>query len=173
MRFGDHRTSDNVESQRGQRFGGGGLGGGAGMLIGLVGSRFGIVGIIVVVGLLWLFGGLGNLTGGGQQAVSPVGQGQPGASAQQTCQSEEVTRFACQCSPPPSSAGPSCSPRPARATRRPDGPLQRRRHRPARSADSARARSIARPIGASFSTPISSASSSGVSRRREISPRPM
>jgi predicted metalloprotease len=96
MRFGDHRTSDNVESQRGQRFGGGGLGGGAGMLIGLVGSRFGIGGVIVVVAVLALFGGFGNLTGGGQQAVAPIGQGQPGASARETCQSDEVTRFACQ-----------------------------------------------------------------------------
>jgi predicted metalloprotease len=97
MRFGDHRTSDNVESQRGQSFGGGGrLGNGAGMLISLIGSRFGIGGVIVAVIVLALFGGLGNLTGGGQQAVAPAGQSQPGASARETCQSDEITRFSCQ-----------------------------------------------------------------------------
>ncbi len=97
MRFGRRGTSDNVESQRGQSFGGGGgLGGGAGMLLGLVASRFGIGGVIVVVIGMALFGGLGNLTGGGQQAVSPSMPGQAGATAAEICASDPVTRFSCQ-----------------------------------------------------------------------------
>ncbi len=96
MRFGGRGTSDNVESQRGQSFGGGGLGGGAGMLLGLVASRFGIGGVIVVLIGIMLFGGLGNLTGGGQQAVSPAGPGQAGASAAEICASDATTRFSCQ-----------------------------------------------------------------------------
>ena len=50
MRLDDYRTSDNVGDQRGQSFGGGGFGGGGfGLLFGLVASRFGIGGIIVLV----------------------------------------------------------------------------------------------------------------------------
>ena len=98
MRFGGRRTSDNVESQRGMGFGrggGGGLGGGASLLFGLVASRFGIGGVVVLFLLFALFGGLGDfLGGGGQQAVAP--QGRTGESAANVCQSDEVTRFSCQ-----------------------------------------------------------------------------
>jgi uncharacterized protein len=97
MRFGGRDTSDNVESQRGMGFGGGGgLGGGAGLLIGLVASRFGIGGVVVLLILFAVFGGLGNLTGGGQQAVSPGATGQAGASASEICSSDSTTRFSCQ-----------------------------------------------------------------------------
>lgn len=99
MRFGDRGTSDNVESQRGQSFGrgGGGLGGGAGMLLSLVASRFGIGGVIVLVVLFLIFGGLGSLTGGGQQAAPPQPQGQAGPQAgANVCQSDATTRFSCQ-----------------------------------------------------------------------------
>ncbi len=107
MRFGGRRTSDNVEfrgddgSSGGLRLGGGGIGGNmAGMLIGFVFSRFGIGGVIVVLIALFLFGGLGNLLGGGdgQQAYRPpAGQqaGQPGASAG-SCEMSAEARFACQ-----------------------------------------------------------------------------
>ncbi len=100
MRFGDRGTSDNVESQRGQSFGrsgfgGGGLGGGAGMLLSLVASRFGIGGVIVLVVLFLIFGGLGSLTGGGQQVASPQGQSGPQAAGN-VCASDEITRFSCQ-----------------------------------------------------------------------------
>jgi uncharacterized protein len=96
MRFGDRGTSDNVESQRGQSFGGGGLGGaGAGLLFSLVASRFGIGGVIVLVIAMALFGGLGNLFGGGQQAVSG-GQGSAGKSASTICAEDSTTRFSCQ-----------------------------------------------------------------------------
>jgi predicted metalloprotease len=106
MRFGDRRTSDNVESQRGQnvggRFGGGGggLGGaGANMLFGLVASRFGIGGVIVLALLFFAFGGgLGDLLGGGggQQALTPQEARQSAQPAGEVCQSDEVTRFSCQ-----------------------------------------------------------------------------
>jgi predicted metalloprotease len=97
MRFGDRGTSDNVESQRGQSFGGGGIGGaGAGLLFSLVASRFGIGGVIVLVIVMALFGGLGNLFGGGQQAVSPSGQGSAGKSASTICAEDSTTRFSCQ-----------------------------------------------------------------------------
>jgi uncharacterized protein len=98
MRFGGRRTSDNVESQRGMGFGGGGggLGGGAGLLFGLVASRFGIGGIVVLFLIFAVFGGLGDLVGGGgQQAVGPQ-TGRPAESAANVCQSDEVTRFSCQ-----------------------------------------------------------------------------
>jgi predicted metalloprotease len=98
MRFGERRTSDNVESQRGMGGGGGGgLGGGAGLLFSLVASRFGIGGVIVLGIIFLIFGGLGSLTGGGQQAVAPAGQGgQAGAPASSVCQSDPTTRFSCQ-----------------------------------------------------------------------------
>jgi predicted metalloprotease len=67
MRFGDGPESSNFEDRTG---GGGGLnlGGGLGMLLPLVASRFGIVGIIIL-GLgycaLTQFGGGGGMLGGG------------------------------------------------------------------------------------------------------------
>jgi uncharacterized protein len=96
MRFGGRRTSSNVESQSGGGFGlgGGGMGGGAGMLLGLVFSRFGIGGVIVLFLIMWLIGGnpLG-LSGGGQQSVSPQEQSQ---SAEQNCAADPRRRFLCQ-----------------------------------------------------------------------------
>lgn len=76
MRLDDFDPNDiNVGDQRGQGggfgFGGGGGGGGGGLLFGLlplIGSRFGCGGIVVVLILLAVFGGLGNigsLVGGG------------------------------------------------------------------------------------------------------------
>src|SRR5690606_32188965 len=80
--------------------GGGGIGGaGANMLFGLVASKFGIGGVIVL-GLLFLAfgGGLGDMLGGGggQRAVSPQEARQGAQSAGEVCQSDEVTRFSCQ-----------------------------------------------------------------------------
>ena len=96
MRFGDRRTSDNVEFREGGGRGGfgfGGGGGGAGMLLGLVFSRFGIGGVVVVIAVMFLLGGdpLG-LSGGGQQAVGPAKQ----QSAAINCRSEPTITFACQ-----------------------------------------------------------------------------
>lgn len=103
MRFGDRRSSDNVEfreggsSGGGMGFGGGGGGGGLPMaLLGMVFSRFGIGGIIVLFIVFALFGGLGSLTGGGQQAVGPTSQGGGDRASGQTCASTPEIRFACQ-----------------------------------------------------------------------------
>ena len=97
MRFGGRRTSRNVEVQRGGRLGGGfGRGGaGAGMLLSLVASRFGIGGVVVLVIVFMLFGGLGSLTGGGQQAVSPNQASRGEQGAQQVCEAAN-RRFLCQ-----------------------------------------------------------------------------
>jgi uncharacterized protein len=100
MRFGGRRTSDNVEfrgeGSGGGRFGFGGGGGGGGMLLGFVFSRFGIIGVIVLVGLGFLLGGdpLGLSGGGGQQTVA--GSRPTGQSAAQVCQSDPTYRYACQ-----------------------------------------------------------------------------
>lgn len=98
MRFGDRRTSDNVEFREGgggSRFGFGGGGGGAGMLLGLVFSRFGIGGVVVVVVVMFLLGGdpLG-LTGGGTQQVAGPAQQQQASTL--NCRSEPTITFACQ-----------------------------------------------------------------------------
>ena len=104
MRFGDRRTSDNVEEREGGggggMFGGGGMGGGrgpGGMLIGLILSRFGILGVLVLVGITFLVGGnpMGLLGGGtGQETV----QQQPAnpAAAQQVCGANSTYRYSCQ-----------------------------------------------------------------------------
>lgn len=93
MRLDDYRTSDNVEQGRsgGGGFGLGG-GGGLGMLLSLVGSRFGIGGIAVVLIGAWLLGMFG---GGGQRAVSPAQQ-QGGETAAQVCSGSAEKRFSCQ-----------------------------------------------------------------------------
>ncbi len=95
MRFGGRRSSDNVEFREGGSGGGFGFGGGGGggaMLLGLVFSRFGIGGVVVLLIVMAVFGGLGGLTGGGQQ-VAGSGAGRPSG---QTCQSEPTITFACQ-----------------------------------------------------------------------------
>lgn len=73
MRLDDQRESSNIENRRdegGIGFGGGGqqaggLGGGLGSLLGiflpLIGSRFGIIGIVVAVGALMLFNCMGSV----------------------------------------------------------------------------------------------------------------
>ncbi|MBS0504763.1 MAG: zinc metallopeptidase [Proteobacteria bacterium] len=96
MRLDDYRTSDNVDDQRDQSFGGGGGfgGGGLGMLIGLVGSRFGIGGIVVVLLGAYLLGMFGN--GGGQRAVSPQQQQAGAKTAGQICSVDAASRFSCQ-----------------------------------------------------------------------------
>lgn len=93
MRLDDYRTSDNVGDQRGQSFGGGGggLGGGLGLILSLVGSRFGIGGIAVVLIGAWLLGMFG---GGGQRAVSPAQKA--GTTPAQICSVDAASRFSCQ-----------------------------------------------------------------------------
>ena len=105
MRFGDRRTSDNVEEREGGGGGmfgggGGGLGGGGGaggMLIGLIMSRFGILGVLVVVGIMFLTGGnpLGLLGGGTGQETTQQQPANP-AAARQVCGANATYRYACQ-----------------------------------------------------------------------------
>ena len=86
MRFGGRRTSRTVESQRGQSFGGGGgFGGGGAMLLGMVFSRFGIGGVIVVFLILMFLGDPFGLTGGGQQTVAPHQAQQSQGAADDVC----------------------------------------------------------------------------------------
>jgi predicted metalloprotease len=97
MRLDDYRTSDNVGDQRGMNFGGGGGGGGMfGLLFGLVASRFGILGVIVLAVGAMLLGGnpLGMLGGGSQVAPHQATQG--ANSAAQACAVDAASRFSCQ-----------------------------------------------------------------------------
>jgi predicted metalloprotease len=93
MRLDDYRESDNVEEDRG---GGGGFGGGGlGLLFALVGSRFGLGGIVVVVLGMFLFGmnPLALLGGGG---TSSGQQATTGATAQQVCAKGSAYTFSCR-----------------------------------------------------------------------------
>src|SRR4029450_3168050 len=71
MRFGDSPESENFEDRTGQSGGGGlNLGGGMGMILSLVASRFGIVGVLILVlgyCALTQLGGGGMLGGGSKQ----------------------------------------------------------------------------------------------------------
>lgn len=75
MRLDDERESSHFEVQRG---GGGGLGGIGGPLLGLIGSKFGIGGVIVAVLLMVAFGGnpLGLVGGGGGSPETTTDQSQ-------------------------------------------------------------------------------------------------
>lgn len=90
MRLDDQRRSTNIEDRRGQGGGGGGgMGGLGGGLLSLIGSRFGIGGIIVV-GLLFLLAPapvkqlIFGLLGGGGGAVVQSQPGKVGAPTDQT-----------------------------------------------------------------------------------------
>ncbi|HEX7854958.1 MAG TPA: neutral zinc metallopeptidase [Sphingobium sp.] len=65
MRLDDEQESSNFEVQQGGGGGFGGFGGGGGGILGLllplIGSRFGCGGIAVVLVVMFVFGGLGNL----------------------------------------------------------------------------------------------------------------
>ncbi len=91
MRLDDYRSSDNVDDQRGQSFGGGG--GGLGLLFSLVGSRFGLGGIIVVGLIYFFFGGLFG-GGGGQQIATP--NAATPAGAQSACAVDSASTFSCR-----------------------------------------------------------------------------
>ena len=103
MRLDDYRMSDNVRDQ-GRGGGGGGFGGGGGMfglLFGLVLSRFGIGGVLILLlgycALSTLGGGGGGLgVGGPGAAVAPHQSKTAGKDAQQVCSAEPARRFSCQ-----------------------------------------------------------------------------
>jgi predicted metalloprotease len=101
MRLDDFDPNINVEDQRGQSFGGGG--GGGGLLFGLlplIGSRFGCGGIIVVLLLMAVFGGLGNLGslvgggGSGSQVSAPASRS-AGTDAASSCNLTPESKAAC------------------------------------------------------------------------------
>ena len=102
MRLDDYRFSDNVSDQ-GRGGGGGGFGGGGGMfglLFGLVLSRFGIGGVLILLlgyCALSTFGGGGGLgvTGPGT-AVAPHQANSAGKSAQEVCASDPAKAFTCR-----------------------------------------------------------------------------
>ena len=102
MRLGDYRSSDNVQDDRGNGGGGGfGFGGGGGgmggLLFGLVLSRFGIGGVLILLlgycALSTLGGGGGLGIGGGSPAVAPHQAAQAGGGS--ACASG-AGRFSCQ-----------------------------------------------------------------------------
>ena len=102
MRLDDYDNDINVEDQRG---GGGGFGGGGGggLLLGLlpmIGSRFGCGGIVVVLLLLAVFGGLGNLgglVGGGDNLAPSTQASRPKAGGETLAQAcdTQAARAAC------------------------------------------------------------------------------
>jgi len=98
MRFDRDDFGSNVEDRGrgggGFGFGGGGMGGGGGMLLGLIASRFGIGGVIVVVILMAVFGGFGGMFGGGGSGVVGGGSGAVKTGAE-ACTQSDVHRFAC------------------------------------------------------------------------------
>ena len=101
MRFGNRRTSDNVEYREGGGgggfgFGGGGGGRGGGMLLGMIFSRFGIIGVVIVAGIGFLVGGdpLGLMGGG--SGVQQAQNAPANKNAGQVCASNSTYRFACQ-----------------------------------------------------------------------------
>ena len=105
MRLDDQRESGNIENRRdegGIGFGGagqgaGGMGGGLGGLLGLflplIGSKFGIIGIVVAMGAIFLFSNMGGQSN--QPAQSPQVSAQaPGAPAGSASQLQtETDRF--------------------------------------------------------------------------------
>ena len=107
MRLDDFDPNINVgeqEDRGGGGFGfGGGGGGGGGLLFGLlplIGSRFGCGGIVVVLLLLAVFGGLGNigsmLGGGNGQVGAPSRTATSGKqSASTICRENEARHAAC------------------------------------------------------------------------------
>jgi predicted metalloprotease len=94
MRFGGRRESDNVESQSGGGFGGGGGGGGSALLLGLVFSRFGIGGVVVVLGLMFFLGGNPLGLVGGDQGGAPTASVDARGSA--ACSADPARHFPCQ-----------------------------------------------------------------------------
>ena len=101
MRLDDYDNDIDVGDATSR--GGFGGGGGGGLLLGLlplIGSRFGCGGIVVVLLLLAVFGGLGNiggmLGGGGNAPTSQTGSRSGGGSVSQICDASPERRTTCQ-----------------------------------------------------------------------------
>jgi hypothetical protein len=98
MRLDDYRMSDNVEDDRGQGgFGsGGGFGGFGGLLFGLVLSRFGIGGVLILLlgyCALSTFGGRGSSYGVSGPGTAPYQTSRTGGSV---CTASAKTKLSCQ-----------------------------------------------------------------------------
>ncbi|KQN94306.1 zinc metalloprotease [Sphingomonas sp. Leaf231] len=104
MRLDDYDNDINVGEARGGGGGLGGGGGGGGLLLGLlpmIGSRFGCGGVVVVLILLAVFGGLGNLGGmlgggTGGSSVPQVGSPPSRETIQQVCDASPARRDTCR-----------------------------------------------------------------------------
>jgi predicted metalloprotease len=102
MRLDDYDNDINVGEARGGGGLGGGGGGGGGFLLGLlpmIGSRFGCGGVVVVLLLLAVFGGLGNLgglLGGGSSTAPQVGSAPSRETIQQVCDVSTARRDTCR-----------------------------------------------------------------------------
>ena len=104
MRLDDLPTSDNVRDlgrgRGGGGLGGGGMGGMLGMILPLVGRKFGCLGIGVVLVLMVVFGGGLSLFGGGggQQVAGTGSTAAPGATdnAATACSATPVRKATCQ-----------------------------------------------------------------------------
>jgi predicted metalloprotease len=104
MRLDDYRESDNVQDDRGNGggfgFGGGGFGGGGGMgglLFGLILSRFGIGGVLILLlgyCALSTLGGGGGLGIGGGPAVAPHQAARSGGGS--VCAANAEAHLSCQ-----------------------------------------------------------------------------
>src|SRR3954452_7508602 len=101
MRLGDYRDSDNVQDDRGNGGGfgfGGGGGGMGGLLVGLILSRFGIGGVLILLlgyCALSMFGGSGGLGVGGGTSVAPH-QATRAAGGGSVCASTPEAHLSCQ-----------------------------------------------------------------------------
>ena len=98
MRLDDYRESSNVEQDSGRSSGLGGFGGGGGgigLLFALVGSRFGIGGIIILVLGMFLFG-LNPFGGGGSQMVGQSPQVASQSAAQTCANNGAAGHFSCR-----------------------------------------------------------------------------
>jgi predicted metalloprotease len=99
MKLDDYRTSDNVGDQRGQGFGGGGFGGGGGifgLLFGLVLSRFGIGGVLILALGYCALSTFGGGLGLGGTSVAPHQATQDGKAPGKGCAADPQSRFSCQ-----------------------------------------------------------------------------
>jgi len=100
MKLDDYRFSDNVSEQRGGGFGGFGGGGGGlfPLLFGLVLSRFGIGGVLILMLGYCALSSLGGLGGGGTGVVAPGQQGavQGRQSTQEICTVDPTRAFSCR-----------------------------------------------------------------------------
>ena len=78
VRLGGEPESSHFEDRTGQGFGGGGFGGGGfGLLLGLVGSRFGIVGVLLLLLAYCAVSQIGGIGGGGESGQAAASKLDP------------------------------------------------------------------------------------------------